>query len=44
MSYSHTYQIGRPSEEDLGSWGHHCEPSTVPDTILQSSAGDEVMS
>uniref|UniRef100_A0A0D9VLE4 DNA repair and recombination protein RAD54 n=1 Tax=Leersia perrieri TaxID=77586 RepID=A0A0D9VLE4_9ORYZ len=36
------FQIGRPSEEDLGSWGHHSDPSTVPDTILQSSAGDEV--
>ncbi|CAL4967142.1 unnamed protein product [Urochloa decumbens] len=36
------HQIGRPSEEDLGSWGHHCDPSTVPDTILQCSAGDEV--
>ncbi|AQK75165.1 DNA repair and recombination protein RAD54 [Zea mays] len=35
-------QIGRPTEEDLGSWGHHCDPSTVPDTILQCSAGEEV--
>ncbi|KAL5651547.1 hypothetical protein ACJX0J_037005, partial [Zea mays] len=33
--------IGRPTEEDLGSWGHHCDPSTVPDTILQCSAGEE---
>ncbi|RLN09840.1 DNA repair and recombination protein RAD54 [Panicum miliaceum] len=41
MDSSH-HQIGRPSEEDLGSWGHHCDPSTVPDTILQCSAGDEV--
>ncbi|KAF8779903.1 hypothetical protein HU200_002172 [Digitaria exilis] len=41
MNNSHR-QIGKPSEEDLGSWGHHCDPSTVPDTILQSSAGDEV--
>ncbi|CAN6245995.1 unnamed protein product [Urochloa humidicola] len=41
MNSSH-HQIGRPSEEDLGSWGHHCDPSTVPDTILQCSAGDEV--
>ncbi|WVZ73525.1 hypothetical protein U9M48_021822, partial [Paspalum notatum var. saurae] len=41
MNSSH-HQIGRPSEEDLGSWGHHCDPSTVPDTILQCSAGEEV--
>uniref|UniRef100_J3LHD5 DNA repair and recombination protein RAD54 n=2 Tax=Oryza brachyantha TaxID=4533 RepID=J3LHD5_ORYBR len=39
---SSNQQIGRPSEEDLGSWGHHSDPSTVPDTILQCSAGDEV--
>ncbi|OEL32000.1 DNA repair and recombination protein RAD54 [Dichanthelium oligosanthes] len=39
---SSRHQIGKPSEEDLGSWGHHCDPSTVPDTVLQSSAGDEV--
>ncbi|XP_062221914.1 DNA repair and recombination protein RAD54 [Phragmites australis] len=41
MNSSH-HQIGRPSEEDLGSWGHHSGPSTVPDVILQSSAGEEV--
>ncbi|KAK3155362.1 hypothetical protein QOZ80_2BG0202260 [Eleusine coracana subsp. coracana] len=41
MNRSH-HQIGKPSEEDLGSWGHHCDPSTVPDSILQSSAGEEV--
>ncbi|XP_047329182.1 protein CHROMATIN REMODELING 25 isoform X2 [Impatiens glandulifera] len=36
-------QIGTPLEEDLGSWGHHFSPSsTVPDVILQDSAGDEV--
>ncbi|GJN22373.1 hypothetical protein PR202_gb09929 [Eleusine coracana subsp. coracana] len=40
MNRSH-HQIGKPSEEDLGSWGHHCDPSTVPDSILQSSAGEE---
>lgn len=39
---SSNQQIDQPSEEDLGSWGHHSDPSTVPDTILQSSAGDEV--
>jgi hypothetical protein len=36
------FQIGTPLEEDLVSWGHHSDPSTVPDSILQSSAGDEV--
>lgn len=41
MNSSH-HQIGRPSEEDLGSWGHHHDPSTVPDTILQCSAGEEI--
>ncbi|XP_078157888.1 DNA repair/recombination protein [Carex rostrata] len=35
-------QIGTPLEEDLMSWGHHSNPSTVPDSILQSSAGDEI--
>lgn len=35
-------QIGAPLEEDLGSWGHHSLPTTVPDEILQASAGDEV--
>ncbi|WOK93990.1 DNA repair and recombination protein RAD54 isoform X1 [Canna indica] len=35
-------QLGTPSEEDLGSWGHHSDPATIPDAILQSSAGEEV--
>ncbi|KAI3525411.1 hypothetical protein L1887_04185 [Cichorium endivia] len=35
-------QVGTPLEEDLGSWGHHSSPNTVPDTIFQASAGDEV--
>ncbi|KAK7283963.1 hypothetical protein RIF29_13713 [Crotalaria pallida] len=35
-------QIGSPLEEDLGSWGHHFSPTSVPDAILQASAGDEV--
>ncbi|XP_028789600.1 protein CHROMATIN REMODELING 25 [Neltuma alba] len=35
-------QVGIPLEEDLGSWGHHFFSTTVPDTILQASAGDEV--
>ncbi|KAK7308778.1 hypothetical protein RJT34_05004 [Clitoria ternatea] len=35
-------QVGTPLEEDLGSWGHHFSPTSVPDTILQASAGDEV--
>ncbi|CAM0943959.1 unnamed protein product [Alopecurus aequalis] len=39
---SSNQQIEQPSEEDLASWGHHSDPSTVPDTILQCSAGDEI--
>ncbi|GKC58705.1 protein chromatin remodeling 25 [Tanacetum coccineum] len=35
-------QVGTPLEEDLASWGHHFSPNTVPDTIFQASAGDEV--
>ncbi|KAD2806103.1 hypothetical protein E3N88_39480 [Mikania micrantha] len=35
-------QVGAPLEEDLANWGHHFSPNTVPDTILQASAGDEV--
>ncbi|CAJ1924287.1 unnamed protein product [Sphenostylis stenocarpa] len=35
-------QVGSPLEEDLGSWGHHFFPISVPDAILQASAGDEV--
>ncbi|XP_019444509.1 PREDICTED: protein CHROMATIN REMODELING 25 [Lupinus angustifolius] len=35
-------QVGCPLEEDLGSWGHHFVPTSVPDAILQASAGDEV--
>lgn len=35
-------QVGTPLEEDLASWGHHFTSNSVPDTILQASAGDEV--
>ncbi|KAK1402572.1 protein CHROMATIN REMODELING 25 [Heracleum sosnowskyi] len=35
-------QVGTPLEEDLGSWGHHFNPTSVPDSILQASAGNEV--
>ncbi|MED6217763.1 DNA-dependent ATPase protein rad54 [Stylosanthes scabra] len=35
-------QVGTPLEEDLRSWGHHFSPASVPDAILQASAGDEV--
>ncbi|XP_027105933.1 protein CHROMATIN REMODELING 25 [Coffea arabica] len=35
-------QVGTPKEEDLANWGHHLFPQSIPDTILQSSAGDEV--
>lgn len=35
-------QIGSPLEEDLKNWGHHSKAATVPDAILQASAGEEV--
>ncbi|KAB5561235.1 hypothetical protein DKX38_006192 [Salix brachista] len=35
-------QVGTPLEEDLGNWGHHFHSTSVPDSILQASAGDEV--
>ncbi|KAL3515271.1 hypothetical protein ACH5RR_022173 [Cinchona calisaya] len=35
-------QVGTPKEEDLNNWGHHFFPKSIPDTILQASAGDEV--
>ncbi|XP_039006863.1 protein CHROMATIN REMODELING 25-like [Hibiscus syriacus] len=35
-------QVGGPLEEDLVSWGHHFHLESVPDAILQASAGDEV--
>ncbi|KAK6159346.1 hypothetical protein DH2020_006660 [Rehmannia glutinosa] len=38
----HEKQVGTPKEEDLASWGHHHFPSSVPDSIFQASAGDEV--
>uniref|UniRef100_A0A5K1BJU4 Uncharacterized protein n=1 Tax=Nymphaea colorata TaxID=210225 RepID=A0A5K1BJU4_9MAGN len=34
--------MGRPLEEDLASWGHDSSSTTVPDVILQASAGEEV--
>ncbi|MFQ6649260.1 hypothetical protein Gotur_023113 [Gossypium turneri] len=35
-------QVGSPLEEDLISWGHHFHSESVPDAILQASAGCEV--
>ncbi|KAL4573739.1 hypothetical protein LXL04_020556 [Taraxacum kok-saghyz] len=35
-------QVGRPLEKDLGRWDHHSTPNTVPDSIFQASAGDDV--
>ena len=29
-------QVGAPAEEDLKSWGHHSEPTTIPDSIMRS--------
>ncbi|KAF3771593.1 CHROMATIN REMODELING 25 protein [Nymphaea thermarum] len=34
--------LGRPLEEDLASWGHHASSTTIPDAILQASAGEEL--
>jgi DNA repair and recombination RAD54-like protein len=31
-------QIGTPLEEDLKSWAHHADASTVPDALLQIAA------
>lgn len=36
------FQVGTPLEEDLSNWGHHFFPNSVPDAILQASAGAEV--
>ncbi|KAI4318616.1 hypothetical protein MLD38_032295 [Melastoma candidum] len=35
-------QVGTPKEEELSKWGHHYSPTSVPDTIFQASAGEEV--
>ncbi len=35
-------QVGKPTEEDLKHWGHHTSIHTVPDTIMQEAAGDDV--
>lgn len=42
LLYKSCLQVGNPLEEDLSSWGHHFFPTSVPDAILQASAGDEV--
>lgn len=35
-------QDGKPKEEDLASWGHHSDPKTVPDDVMQLAGGDDV--
>lgn len=35
-------QVGAPAEEDLSNWGHHPDVSTLPDTIMQKAAEDDV--
>lgn len=37
-------QIGTPAEEDLLSWAHHGDSSTVPDALLQAASADQVPS
>ena len=35
-------QDGNPKEEDLSAWGHHSDPKTVPDDVMQLAGGDDV--
>lgn len=35
-------QDGSPKEEDLASWGHHTDTTTVPDQCMQFSGNEEV--
>lgn len=35
-------QIGTPAEEDLLTWAHHSDSSTIPDRILQAASGNQV--
>lgn len=35
-------QVGTPLEEDLLNWAHHSSHTSVPDVVLQASAGNEV--
>ncbi|KAG0596659.1 hypothetical protein M758_UG273900 [Ceratodon purpureus] len=35
-------QIGTPAEEDLLSWAHHGDSSTVPDAMLQAASADQI--
>lgn len=35
-------QVGTPAEEDLLSWAHHSDSSTVPDAMLQAASADQV--
>ena len=37
-------QIGTPAEEDLLSWAHHSDSSTIPDGILQAASANQVPS
>jgi DNA repair and recombination RAD54-like protein len=35
-------QNGNPKEEDLAAWGHHSDPTTVPDDLMQLTGGEDV--
>lgn len=35
-------QIGTPAEEDLVSWAHHSDSSTIPDVILRAASSGQV--
>lgn len=35
-------QEGKPTEDDLAAWGHHSDPTTVPDDLMKLSGGQDV--
>ena len=35
-------QDGKPKEEDLAAWGHHSDPTTVPDDCMKLCGGNDV--
>lgn len=36
-------QVGTPAEEDLLSWAHHSDSSTIPDAMLQAASRNQVL-
>lgn len=35
-------QVGDPKEDDLATWAHHSDPTTVPDQAMQLTGGEDV--